>query len=82
MMACRDICRRLPRATRAGYSAEPDGRRCAKCDAYFFWDGVTCPCCGARLRQKARTAIARRYRRRKAACVAEAVGVGDSSAAV
>lgn len=30
-------------------------KRCQVCEVYIKWEGVYCPCCGGRLRTKARS---------------------------
>ena len=36
--------------------------RCSVCDQYLKWDGLWCPCCGTRVRNRNRTSKVRRIR--------------------
>ena len=37
-------------------------KRCSVCDKFIVWDGVYCPCCGARLGIKPKTKNGLRYK--------------------
>jgi hypothetical protein len=45
-MPCKGICRRH-KASR-GYAN--GHKRCNHCNLYIKWDGLSCPCCGYKLR--------------------------------
>lgn len=58
MGSCTGICKRYkapkPPNHMGRYAAGQV--RCNTCDVYMYWDGgITCPCCGYRLRTKPRT---------------------------
>jgi hypothetical protein len=48
---CNEICRKYQIKTNR-YS---DGiKRCSKCEVFIKWDGIHCPCCTLKLRDKKR----------------------------
>lgn len=55
-MTCRGTCDRY----KAKKPADGSGRyssgqkRCQECQIYILWEGMSCPCCGMRLRTKPR----------------------------
>ena len=56
-MACREICKkyRFVRTEWGGTYYDNGASRCqGKCLKYILWNGLYCPCCGIRLRKKAR----------------------------
>lgn len=56
MKTCKNICKDY----KAKGKAPSVGRyrngqkRCQFCEIYIMWDGLYCPCCGSRLRNKPR----------------------------
>lgn len=55
-MACKGICVRY-RALKPHKAGryETGQKRCQTCGIFLYWDGLTCPCCGNRLRTKPRS---------------------------
>jgi len=50
-MACRNLCERLYSKIIFGISHyEGSKKYCRRCEIYFSYDGVFCPCCGMALR--------------------------------
>ena len=50
-MACRNLCQRLYSKIIFGKSHYEGGKKyCRRCEIYFSYDGVFCPCCGMGLR--------------------------------
>ena len=54
-MRCKGICRRY-KANMPGLGGRytTGQKRCQICDIYIYWQGLFCPCCGCRLRNKPR----------------------------
>ncbi len=50
-MACKGICSRY-KAKLIDYMPRYafGQKRCATCNIFIFWDGLTCPCCNYKLR--------------------------------
>ncbi|NND87552.1 MAG: hypothetical protein HKM23_09610 [Nitrosopumilus sp.] len=56
-MACKDICINYKAKKPKNSSRYLSGqKRCFKCSLFIIWKGLTCPCCGFKLRVKPRTA--------------------------
>lgn len=54
-MVCKGICVRHKACLPVGESRYINGRkRCQTCSIFMIWSTDTCPCCGIRLRTKAR----------------------------
>lgn len=54
-MACKGICGRYKAEKPVGLGRYSSGqRRCQTCEIFIKWEGLWCPCCGARLRTKPR----------------------------
>src|SRR6266704_6578049 len=50
-MACRNLCERLYSKIVFGKSHYEGGKKyCRRCEIYFSYDDVFCPCCGMTLR--------------------------------
>jgi len=50
-MVCRNLCERIYSKIIFGKSHYEGGRKyCRRCEIYFSYDGVFCPCCGMALR--------------------------------
>jgi len=50
-MVCRNLCERLYSKIIVGKSHYEGGKKyCRRCEIYFSYDGVFCPCCGMALR--------------------------------
>src|SRR6266566_9860960 len=57
-MACRNLCQRLYSKIIFGKSHYAGGKKyCRRCEIYFSYDGVFCPCCGMALRMFPRLAL-------------------------
>ena len=62
-MVCKGVCEKY-KSTKPNLNN--DGRyqtgqkRCTTCEIFIKWDGVSCPCCGVLLRNKARTSKLRK----------------------
>lgn len=56
--------------------------RCTVCDVYLKWDGLWCPCCGTRVRNRNHSSRVRRARVDRAPRVDEAPAAGIAVAAV
>jgi len=55
-MVCKGICVRHKAYLPVGESRYINGRkRCQTCSIFMIWSTDTCPCCGIRLRTRART---------------------------
>jgi hypothetical protein len=50
-MTCKGICIRH----KASYRYANGNRRCQVCEIFIKWDGLSCPCCGYKLRNGARS---------------------------
>jgi hypothetical protein len=61
-MVCKGICERhkavKPLPTVSRYLIGQ--KRCQMCCQFIIWDGIWCPCCGMRLRERPRSASDRR----------------------
>jgi hypothetical protein len=50
-MVCKNLCERLYSKIVFGKSHYEGGKKyCRRCEIYFYYDGVFCPCCGMALR--------------------------------
>lgn len=62
LMACNGLCEKYkvgkPTSDYIGRYAAGQ-KRCAICEIYLIWDGVSCPCCNFTLRTKPRNTINR-----------------------
>src|SRR6266566_8442765 len=57
-MVCRNLCQRLYSKIVFGKSHYAGGKKyCRRCEIYFSYDGVFCPCCGMALRMFPRLAL-------------------------
>lgn len=54
-MSCKGTCSRYKAQKPVGSGRYSSGqRRCQTCEVFIRWEGLWCPCCGARLRTKPR----------------------------
>ena len=54
-MTCKGVCVRHKASKPKGIGRYASGqRRCQICEIYIKWEGLWCPCCGYRLRNKPR----------------------------
>jgi hypothetical protein len=50
-MVCRNICERLGCKPSFEYDQYIVGKKyCRRCETYFYYNGMFCPCCGMQLR--------------------------------
>jgi rRNA maturation endonuclease Nob1 len=60
MRHCNAICKKyVAKLPETGGRYANGQKRCNVCDEYIFWDGNFCPCCGSRLRLRARNGVYR-----------------------
>lgn len=60
-MVCKGICHRyIVRLDPSKGRYQSGQKRCQVCSLYLIWSGIRCPCCGTRLRNKARRPLAAR----------------------
>ena len=51
---CKGICTKHKTVKIGGSWYGGNNKRCQACDIFISWDGLFCPCCGGRVRSKAR----------------------------
>jgi len=56
MKTCKNICKDYKAKGKApsGGRYRNGQKRCQFCEIYIMWEGLYCPCCGSRLRNKPR----------------------------
>jgi len=55
VQVCKGICNRYEAPSMPNYLRYKGCKRCTMCDCYFITEELTCICCQARLRNKARS---------------------------
>ncbi len=55
-MTCKGVCIRHKAQKPVGSGRYANGqKRCQVCEIFIKWDGLSCPCCGCRLRNGPRS---------------------------
>jgi len=55
-MSCKGICIRHKASGPISYGRYANGQKhCQICEMFIKWDGLSCPCCGYRLRNEPRS---------------------------
>ena len=65
-MACKGIHNKYKHTRKVGSSNYSNGvKRCTTCEVFIVWTGITCPCCGYKLRTSPRNKLAKAKLRKK-----------------
>ncbi len=61
-MTCKNICHRIPNVKNyRGGRKKPNEKVCIQCEIQFPHDGLWCPCCGFRVRNRPRYSGRKKY---------------------